>query len=315
MKIIVTGALGHIGSRLIRHFAVEFPNSMIIMIDNMLTQRYCSLFNLPNTVNYQFLQNSVMDVDWDSIMEDVDVVIHLSALTDAAGTVDRPEQIYQNNLESTKFVTRRCFEYEVPILFPSSTSVYGSQSSLVDEDCSELKPQSPYADSKIKEENYLNKFFHLGLQGAVCRLGTIYGVSPGMRFHTAVNKFCWQAVLGQSISVWETALYQKRPYLCLDDACRAISWIIKHKHYGGNVFNVVSHNNTVHEVVEAIKVYYPSLTIEMVQHKIMNQLSYEVSSKRFCETGFSFKGNISKGIKETIELLNNVRTVEFVSIV
>ena len=52
-----------------------------------------------------------------------------------------------------------------------------------------------------------------GLKGVSCRFGTIFGASPGMRFHTAVNKFCWQAVMGQPITVWSTAYDQKRPYL------------------------------------------------------------------------------------------------------
>ena len=47
MKIIVTGALGHIGSKLIRALPDEFLNSDIIMIDNFSTCRYPSLFDLP----------------------------------------------------------------------------------------------------------------------------------------------------------------------------------------------------------------------------------------------------------------------------
>ena len=42
MKIIVTGALGHIGSKLIRDLPSYFKNSEIILIDNVTTQRYTS---------------------------------------------------------------------------------------------------------------------------------------------------------------------------------------------------------------------------------------------------------------------------------
>ncbi|MCP4185049.1 MAG: SDR family NAD-dependent epimerase/dehydratase, partial [Hyphomicrobiales bacterium] len=48
MKIVVTGALGHIGSRLARQIPATFPGAEIVLIDNMATQRYCSLFNLPD---------------------------------------------------------------------------------------------------------------------------------------------------------------------------------------------------------------------------------------------------------------------------
>ena len=42
------------------------------------------------------------------------------------------------------------------LIFPSSTSVYGTQSKIVDEECTidDLKPQSPYAEVKLIEENY-----------------------------------------------------------------------------------------------------------------------------------------------------------------
>ena len=74
----------------------------------------------------------------------------------------------------------------------SSTSVYGTQKKMVDEDCPEedLKPQSPYAATKLKEERLISKLVkEKSLKAVTFRFGTIFGVSPGMRFHTAVNKF------------------------------------------------------------------------------------------------------------------------------
>ena len=37
MEIVVTGALGHIGSYLIRNLHCQFPSAEIIMNDNMMT--------------------------------------------------------------------------------------------------------------------------------------------------------------------------------------------------------------------------------------------------------------------------------------
>ena len=97
----------------------------------------------------------------------------------------------------------------------------------MDESCdiTDLNPQSPYADTKIKEEAYLRD--EKKLDYVILRFGTIFGVSKGMRFHTAVNKFCWQVSLQKPITVWRTAITQKRPYLDLNDAKRAIIFIIK----------------------------------------------------------------------------------------
>ena len=62
-KIVITGALGHIGSYVIRDMAYKFPGAQILMIDNMMTQRFASLFNLPAISNYQFIEGDVTCMD------------------------------------------------------------------------------------------------------------------------------------------------------------------------------------------------------------------------------------------------------------
>ena len=303
MKIVITGALGHIGSALIRHLPTVVQNPEIIMVDDLSTQRYGSLFSLPAQGTYHFVEGKVQDQDWRALLENVNAVIHLSALTDAAGTANDAARVYQNNFDATRMVGDACLRQGVPLIFPSSTSVYGSQSHLVDETCTELQPQSPYAACKIAEEAFLQESFTKGLKGTICRLGTIYGTSPGMRFHTAVNKFCWQAVLNQPITVWETALHQKRPYLALQDATAAFCWIMEHGLYGGDVYNLVTSNHTVHEVISLIQEHIPTLKIAPVSHTIMNQLSYEVSNGKIRQQGFDFTGDLRQGIKETMALI------------
>ena len=311
MNIIVTGALGHIGSHLIRYLPHEFPNSVITIIDNMLTQRYVSLFNLPNSGRYQFKEMDITTADLDDTFKDADVVIHLSAITDAAGSFGNAAAVEFNNLESTKRVSESCANTGAKLIALSSTSVYGTQNQIVSEDCSpeELKPQSPYAETKLKEEGYISRLVEdRDLNAVSCRFGTIFGASPGMRFHTAVNKFCWQAVMGQPITVWESAYDQKRPYLDLSDAVRAISFIIKNDIFDGRIYNVLTLNATVKDIVETIKEFVPSLQVSFVDSPIMNQLSYEVSCERFKSHGFSFSGSLYRGVGETLSLLSKSNT-------
>jgi len=306
MKIVITGALGHIGSRVIRQIPIAFPRAEIVMIDNMLTQRYCSLFNLPADGKYRFVETDVLDIALNAIVEGADVVLHLAAITDAAGSFKNKEQIENVNYNATAKVAGACSDAKCPMIFISSTSVYGTQSGVVDEDCSpeELQPQSPYAETKLKEERFLQALGTSGeLRFVVCRFGTICGVSPGMRFHTAVNKFCWQAVMGQPLTVWRTALHQKRPYLALSDAVEALKFVIKNDLFDRKIYNVLTENLTVHDIIQHIKEYIPQLEIEYVDTEIMNQLSYEVSCRRFKKQGFEFTGSVGKSIGETIELL------------
>lgn len=306
MKIVITGALGHIGSYVSRLLPVQFPGVEIIMIDNMMTQRFPSLFNLPSIGKYQFINEDVTKIDLNKIFLNVDVVIHLAAITDASGTVDKAEELEANNFESTKRVAQACLETDTKLITLSSTSVYGTQNKIVSEDCSaeELKPQSPYAITKLKEEEFVSKLSkENGLKVVTCRFGTIYGASIGMRFHTAVNKFCWQAVMKQPITVWNTAYDQKRPYLDLTDAGNALVYLIKQNIFDGEIYNILTDNLTVRQIVDVIREYTTSLKISFVDNKIMNQLSYEVSCNKFLKKGFVFNGNLRRGIGETISLI------------
>ena len=305
-RIVVTGALGHIGSRLIRDLPLAFPSVQILMIDNLITQRYSSLFDLPKNGRYKFMGHDILDIDFENVLQPKDVVVHLAAVTDAAQSFQNQEDVELVNYKGTVRVANACAKIGCAFIFPSSTSVYGSTASLVDENCpkSELNPQSPYADNKLKVENYLKqKAKKSGLKFITCRFGTICGISKGMRFHTAVNKFCWQSVIGQPLSVWATALHQKRPYLSLSDASKAVQFIISKNLFDGEIYNVVTDNFTVHDIVQSIKRTVPNVRIELVDAQIMNQLSYAVASEKFRKKGFMFSGNIHKDINDTIKLL------------
>jgi nucleoside-diphosphate-sugar epimerase len=308
MKIVVTGAIGHIGSYLVRELAVQFPGSEIVMIDNLMTQRFPSLFNLPALGRYSFIEGDITKIDLHPILKDAHTMVHLAAITDAAGSFDKAEVLEANNYMATVKVAEACSETGTRLLTLSSTSVYGTQNELVAEDCKpeELKPQSPYATTKLKEEQLIMGLCATGkIKGIACRFGTIYGVSSGMRFHTAVNKFCWQAVMRQPITVWRTAFDQKRPYLDLFDAARAVAFIIRKDLFDGRIYNVLTQNLTVRQVVETIREFVPDLEVNFVDNKIMNQFSYEVSCERFTAEGFVFAGDLRRGVGDTVSLLRN----------
>lgn len=306
MKIVITGALGHIGAYLLRDLPSRFADCEIVLIDNMMTQRYPSLFALPPKGRYRFVEGDVVEMDLEPLVAGAKAVVHLAAITDAAGSFDKADWLERNNLGSTRRVAEACAKLGVPMLLPSTTSVYGMQDALVDEDCpiEGLKPQSPYARVKLKEEKLLAEMgASRGLRFITCRFGTIFGISPGMRFHTAVNKFCWQAVFGQPVTVWSTAYDQKRPYLDLLDAARATAFIIEKDLFDRRIYNIVTLNATPRNITDVIHEFVPDLTITMVDSPIMNQLSYEVSSRRFRDRGFSFEGDLRRGIRDTIDLL------------
>ena len=157
MRLVVTGALGHIGSRLVRFLPEAFPGCEVTMVDNLSTQRFGSLFDLPPTGRYRFVEADVTKVDLVPLLRGADAVVQLAAITDAAGSFDRAREVENNNFHATRRIAETCAELGIALIAPSSTSVYGTQKTVVDEDCGveDLKPQSPYAETKLKEEDLL----------------------------------------------------------------------------------------------------------------------------------------------------------------
>ena len=308
MRLVVTGALGHIGSRLIRDLAVPWPGAEVIMLDNLATERYSSIYNLPGGCSYQFVEGDVLTANLERLFTGADAVIHLAALTDGARR-DLHERMEQVNVEGTGRVARACASLGVGLVFPSTTSVYGVPHGVVSEDCAaaDLKPQSRYAEWKLESEHLLTALSGSdGLKFVILRMGTIFGPSAGMRFHTAVNQFCWRAVAGQPLQVWTTAANQFRPYLDLTDAVRAIIFMLKRGHFDGRVYNVLTLNATVTHVLDVLTSFVPELRIDYVDSPLMNNLSYCVDNTRIARLGFEVRGSLERGMGDTVAMLSGV---------
>ena len=296
MNILITGGCGHIGSHLIRSLPHQ---DNLTVVDNFLTQRYCSLFNLERQV--KFLEKDIKDVKLENI-KDIDIVIHLAAITNAADSFGNKREVEKINYHETKAFIDVCEKANCKFVFPSSTSVYGVSADLVYEDDDKfINPQSPYAESKIKIENYLKENISNYL---ILRFGTIFGISEGMRFHTAINKFCYEASLGRPLTIWKQNYEQHRPYLGLNDAIRAISFFLEKDHWN-NTYNVLTGNYKLRDIVSNISKIL-DVELNMIDTPLLNQYSYKVSDEKIRKIGFYPCDNLKESIVKSLKLLNGL---------
>ena len=281
-KILITGGLGHLGSALIAQLHNLLKNrkeNQVTVVDNMATQRYCSLFHFPP--EFKFIEADFKDID----PTDYTTIVHLAAVTNAPLSIVDPEANRYVNVEDTKTFLGRCLDKR--IIFPSTTSVYGSAIPTMLED-SPLNPQSPYAANKIEVENYL---LESAPKALIPRFGTIAGASMGMRFHTAINKFCFQARFNQPLTVWKDNYEMERPYLSIADATNFICWGIFIKPEEVGIFNVVTKNIKLEHITNYLK-NKTDVTINFVDTPLLNQYSYTVDNSKSKKAGFKYVGNI-----------------------
>tara|TARA_B110000438_G_C15682073_1_gene592863 strand:+ start:86 stop:1012 length:927 start_codon:yes stop_codon:yes gene_type:complete len=307
MKILITGALGHIGSYVAENIHKISKIKETILVDNFESKRFNSLYNLNKKSKLSFYIKDLNNKKSLNNFKNVDYLIHCASMTNAEKSFGRKNEMFKNNLNCLNTVINFCNSKKVKLIHISSTSVYGKQAELVDENCEKkyLKPQSPYAKIKLIEENILKK--QKKIKYTTFRFGTIAGVSKGIRFHTAVNKFCFNAALKENIQVYKTALHQYRPYLSVRDAFKVFKFCIEKDFFKNDIYNALSGNFTVNQILNKIKKNKKNIKISFVNSEIMNQLSYHVDDSKLRNEGLKLSSKIDKDIKDTLNLFNYLK--------
>ena len=307
MNLLITGCCGHIGSYLVNNIHKIKKIKKCFIVDNFNSTQINSLFNIKKKNNLKFYNLDLTKKNSLNKFNKIDYVIHLASMTNAAGSFNKKNEMYKNNIECMKKIINFCKIKKSKLIHISSTSVYGKQAALVDETCEEkfLKPQSPYADIKLIEERMLQKASK-DINYITYRFGTISGVSSGMRFHTAVNKFCLNASLNNDITVYKTALNQYRPYLSLTDAFKVFKFTIEKDLFKNDIYNALSENCTVNQILQKIRKFKKNIKVKFVSSKIMNQLSYHVAKDKLDNEGLYLKNKIIYDIDDTMRLLKNI---------
>ena len=308
MKILITGACGHIGSYFIENLYKIKKVKKAILIDNLKSNRFNSLFNTNKKNKVEFYLKDLNDIQSLDQFKNISIVFHFASMTNAEKSFGKEREMFSNNLNCLKTVIKFCEKTNAKLVHLSSTSVYGKQAALIDETCEKkyLKPQSPYAKIKIMEENILKKNTKL-IKYNTFRFGTIAGVSKGIKFHTAVNSFCLNAAIGERIKVYKTALHQYRPYLSLEDAFKLFKFCIDKNFFENDIYNVVSNNFTVNQIINKIKKLKKNIKISYVSSAIMNQLSYHVDKKKLSNRGLFLNSNLDRDVADTLNLFKNIK--------
>ncbi|MFN8148837.1 MAG: UDP-glucose 4-epimerase GalE [Candidatus Nanopelagicales bacterium] len=146
MTWIVTGGAGYIGSHVVRAFADEGIESVVL--DDLSTGR--EVF-VPDGV--EVVQGSITDPAAVSALlrrPDVEGVVHIAALKYAGVSVSEPLDFYRVNVEGTRILLEECRAAGVGnVVFSSSAAVFGTPDvELVTEDTAKA-PESPYGESKL----------------------------------------------------------------------------------------------------------------------------------------------------------------------
>ena len=101
MKLLITGACGHIGSYLIQNVYKIKKINEVLLIDNFDSQRFNSLFNIEPKKKFKFY-NIDLSKNKLNLFPKVDFIIHCASHTNAQGSFKIKREMYRNNLNCMK---------------------------------------------------------------------------------------------------------------------------------------------------------------------------------------------------------------------
>jgi len=97
-----------------------------------------------------------------------------------------------------------------------------------------------------------------------------------------------------------------RPYLALQDAVRAILFMLARPEAGGEIYNVVTLNAPLARILDAIRSHVPGLQVEYTNTRLLNQVSFTVDDSKLRALGFVPRGNLEQGVADTLQLLRGL---------
>lgn len=246
----------------------------------------------------------------ESAMEDIDVVYHLAADTDATSSPKRAKVVRTSNVEGTKSILEAMRRRDVErLIFPSTLSVVAPNRGVAKEDAplSSMRPSNPYARSKLEVERLIDQAKgSFGLRPTVLRMATVFGVGPRLRFHTSVHKFVLSAYLGEPLSVWKGAKRQLRPYLWLGDAVNAFATVLDEPSAKDQTFQVRTEDATVNSILGEIESRFGRPRVRVLAPPFPLGPSFRTESRKLAGLGFQYKGSLRRGIGELVTALRKI---------
>jgi UDP-glucose 4-epimerase len=253
-KVLVTGGAGFIGSHVVDRLVAD--GCWVRVVDNLSTGRLQNITGHLERDKVDFVEGDVRDASVvEKSVEDVDVVVHLAAVTSVPFSVENPSFTFDVNVAGTLNLLRSCAEKKVGrFVFASSCAVYGEPKFLPLSEGHPTNPISPYAESKLAGEKFCLGFHEKKLlRSVVLRLFNVYGPRQGVNdYYGVITRFIERGRRGLPLVIYGDG-WQTRDFVNIRDVVRAVSSAIESEYAEGNVFNIGSGKPTsVRELAEAV---------------------------------------------------------------
>lgn len=242
----ITGVRGFIGTHLANRL-VELGYK-VVGIDNM---SHASDFKLDSRVKVRW--GDVRNVsDCNRLARECDVIVHLAAEISVDKSIEDPQQVLDVNIGGTKNILEAArkrrtvgspydgYASSPMVLIASSSEVYGTAQTDIQDESHPLDGQSPYAASKIAADRLGYAYYKTyGMDVRIVRAFNVCGEGQGKDSYGAVIAiFADKIKHNETVTVFGTG-EQTRDYTHVSDTVEGYVAILE-KGQPGEVYNIAT---------------------------------------------------------------------------
>ena len=248
-KYLITGSAGFIGSHLVKKISNEYN---LILVDDLSRG---SLKFVPKKYRKKLIKKKIQDLHKVNFKK-LKGIFHLAAQSSVPFSLKNLNESSANNLASSIKVFDLAKKYSVPLVYASSSAIYGHLSKGKD-NLKKYSITSPYAQDKLTLENYAKMCFEVFKISSVgLRLFNVYGPgqNPNNPYSAVIPIFLNK--MKKNISVTINGGYQTRDFIFVDDVIKimllSMQKIQNNKTY--EIFNVGTNRSvTINYLYSLIK--------------------------------------------------------------
>lgn len=287
-RVLITGDRGYIGSVLSP--LCQAAGHEVVGLDAGFFET-CNLAE-PKDTPLRARPGDIRDVTEDDL-KGFDAVIHLAALSnDPIGNLNA-DWTRDINLEASVRLARLAKAAGVRrFLFSSSCIMYGASEAAYVSEESPLDPKTEYARSKVLAEQAISELADDTFSPTFLRNGTVYGLSPRMRFDTVLNDLVGSALVTGRVVVYSDGA-PWRPVVNVNDVARAFLHVLDAPldAIHNQAFNTgADHlNHRVIEMAETTRAVVPGCILEVRAEAGADQRTYRTNFGKFAGTFPDFR--------------------------
>lgn len=215
MKFIVTGGTGFIGNNIVRQLLKQKHTP--IVIDSL----YRGNIENISSLDVEFHKVDIRDFNQlRDIVKNSDGIFHEAALTDVQESFTRQQEYVDVNVKGTENIFRIAKEFDLKVVYASSSSVYGNPKKIPIAENSERHPINPYGKTKLDDELLAEKYSKDKVSIIGLRYFNVYGKGQTGSYAGVITKFINRLKQGKSPLIFGSGT-QLRDFIFVEDVALA----------------------------------------------------------------------------------------------